>query len=145
MHVRPNVRRGTSDAIDATAICEAVIRATIIARQAMLAPLRGRFVAMKTFEQQALLSLHRARGLRVRQRRRLINGLRCMVAEFGVYIARGLAQVIGVAENFLAGEGLDLPGMVKEVIHDLCEQLMTLHARVRWYENRLKRVAKEDA
>ena len=32
-----------------------------------------------------------------------------------------------------------------KVIHNLCEHLMALHTRIRWYENRLKLVAKEDA
>ena len=80
IYVKPYVKRGKSDAIDAEAICEAVTRPTM------------RFVAIKTVEQQALLSLHRARSLLVRQRTQLINGLRGMVAEFGVYIARGLIR-----------------------------------------------------
>ena len=63
----------------------------------MLASLRGRFVAIKTVEQQAFLSLHRARALLVRQRTQLINSLRGLVAEFGVYIAKGLARIIGFA------------------------------------------------
>ena len=49
MYVKPYVKRGKSDAIDAEAICEAVTRPTM------------RFVAIKTVEQQSLLSLHRAR------------------------------------------------------------------------------------
>nr|WP_245540903.1 IS110 family transposase [Octadecabacter antarcticus] len=131
-YVKPYVKRGKSDAIDAEAICEAVTRPTM------------RFVAIKTVEQQALLSLHRARALLVRQRTQLINGLRGMVAEFGVYIARGLARIIGFAEDVLVGEVLDLPEIAKEVIHNLCEHLMALHVRIRWYEDRLKLVAKED-
>lgn len=135
IHVKPYVKRGKSDAIDAEAICEAVTRPTM------------RFVAINTVEQQALLSLHRARSLLVRQRTQLINGLRGMVAEFGVNIARGLARVIGFAEDILMGEVLDLPEIANEVIHNLnlCEHLMALHTRIRWYENRLKQVAKEDA
>jgi hypothetical protein len=50
IYVKPYVKRGKSDAIDAEAICEAVTRPTM------------RFVAIKTVEQQALLSLHRARA-----------------------------------------------------------------------------------
>jgi transposase len=119
IYVKPYVKRGKSDAIDAEAICEAVTRPTM------------RFVAIKTVEQQALLSLHRARALLVRQRTQLINGLRGMVAEFGVYIARGFARVIGFAEDILAGEVLDLPEIANEVIHILCEHLMVLHARIR--------------
>ncbi|WP_372993445.1 IS110 family transposase [Sulfitobacter sp.] len=133
IYVKPYVKRGKSDAIDAAAICEAVTRPTM------------RFVAIKTVEQQALLSLHRARDLLVRQRTQLINGLRGMVAEFGVCIARGLARVIGFAEDILAGEVLDLPEIANEVIYNMCEHLMALHARIRWYEDRLKQVAKDDA
>jgi transposase len=133
MYVKPYVKRGKSDAIDAAAICEAVTRPTM------------RFVAVKTVEQQALLSLHRARDLLVRQRTQLINGLRGMAAEFGVYIAKSVARIIGFAEDILAGEVLDLPEIANEVIHNLCEHLMALHARIRWYEERLKLVAKEDA
>jgi transposase len=133
IYVKPYVKRGKSDAIDAEAICEAVTRPTM------------RFVAVKTVEQQSLLSLHRAGDLLVRQRTQLINGLRGMVAEFGVYIARRLARIIDFAENILAGEVLDLPDIANEVIHNICEHLMALHARIRWCENRLKQVAKEDA
>lgn len=104
------VKRGESDAVDAEAICEAVTCPTM------------RFVAVKTVEQQALLSLHRARDLLVRQRTQLINGLRGMVAEFGVYIAKGLARIIGFAEEILADEVLDLPEIANQVIHNLCEQ-----------------------
>ncbi len=39
-----------------------------------------------------------------------------MVAEFGVYIARGLARVIEFAEGILMGEVLDLPEIANEVI-----------------------------
>ena len=133
MYVKPYVKRGKSDAIDAEAIFEAVTRPTM------------RFVAIKTVEQQALLSLHRARDLLVRQRTQLINGLRGLVAEFGVYIPRGLARVIGFAEDITLGEVLDLPDIANEVIRNLSEQLMALHKRIRWYEERLKQVAKEDA
>jgi transposase len=130
MYVKSYVKRGKSDAIDAEAVCEAVTRPTM------------RFVAIKTVEQLSLLSLHRARDLLVRQRTQLINGLRGLVAEFGVYIPRGLARVIGFAEDISLGEVLDLPDIANEVICNLSEQLMALHARVHWYEERLKQVAK---
>ena len=76
------------------------------------------------------MSVHRARSLSVRQRTQLINDLRGMVVEFGVYIARGLARIIGFAEDILAGEVLDLPDIANDVIHNLCEHLMALHACV---------------
>ncbi|WP_411892583.1 hypothetical protein [Yoonia sp. SDW83-1] len=57
--------------------------------------------------------------------------MRGLVAEFGVYIPRGLAGVIGFAEDITLGEVLDLPDISNEVIRNLCEQLMSLHKRVR--------------
>ncbi|WP_238475520.1 hypothetical protein [Rhodophyticola sp. CCM32] len=53
-----------------------------------------------------------------------------MVAELGVYIARGLARVIGFAQDILVDEVLDLPEIANEVIHNLCKQVIALHARV---------------
>ena len=46
-YVKPYVKRGKTDAVDAEAICEAVKRPTM------------RFVEIKTEDQQAVLSIHR--------------------------------------------------------------------------------------
>ena len=132
MYVKPYVKRGKSDAIDAEAICEAVTRPTM------------RFVEAKSVEQQALLSLHRARNLMVRQRTQLVNALRSMLAEFGVYIAKGLARAISFAQGVLAGAELELPEIAQDVAHNLCGQLGVLHAQVRWYEVRLRLESKRD-
>lgn len=48
-----------------------------------------RFVAVKTEEQQAVLMLHKARELLVRQRTMLTNALRAHLAELGVVAAQG--------------------------------------------------------
>ena len=133
IYVKPYVKRGKSDAVDAAAICEAVSRPTM------------RFVEIKTVDQQALLSLHRARDLMVRQRTQLVNALRGLLAEFGIYVARGLARAIGFATKVLEQGGLDLPAVARDVIGSLCEQLGALHRRVRWYEVRLRLEAKRDA
>lgn len=132
MYVKPYVKRGKSDAIDAEAICEAVTRPTM------------RFVEIKTVEQQALLSLHRARNLMVRQRTQLVNALRSMLAEFGVYIAKGLSHAISFAQGMLAGAELELPENAQDVAHNLCGQLDVLHGQVRWYEARLRLASKRD-
>lgn len=55
-YVKPYVKRGKNDAVDAEAICEAVTRPSM------------RFVPVKTAEQQSILMLHRTRDLLVRQR-----------------------------------------------------------------------------
>ena len=60
-YVKAYVRRGKTDAADAAAICEAVMRPHM------------RFVPIKTEDQQAALMLHKARELLVRQQTMLIN------------------------------------------------------------------------
>ncbi len=132
IYVKPYVKRGKSDAIDAEAICEAVTRPTM------------RFVEIKSVGQQALLTLHRARNLIVRQRTQLINALRSLLAEFGVYIARGLARVISFAQGVVEGVELELPTVAQDVFRNLCQQLGALHEQVRWYEVRLRLEAKRD-
>jgi transposase len=80
-YVKPYVKRGKSDAIDAEAICEAVTRPTM------------RFVPIKTAEQQSVVMLHRSRDLLVRQRTMLVNALRGHLAEFGVVGAKGISRL----------------------------------------------------
>ena len=76
-YVKPDVKRGKTDAAAAEAICEAVTRPTM------------RFVAVKTPEQQAVLMLHKTRDLLVRQRTGLINALRAQLAEYGIISSKG--------------------------------------------------------
>jgi transposase len=59
---------GKTDAADAEAISEAVTRSTM------------RFVAVKSREQQAALSMHRTRSLLIEQRTQLVNMMRGLLA-----------------------------------------------------------------
>jgi transposase len=76
-YVKPYVKRSKTDAADAEAVCEAVTRPTM------------RFVPVKSPEQQAALSMHRARDLLVKQRTQLVNMIRGLLAEFGINIPKG--------------------------------------------------------
>ncbi|MCE8438437.1 IS110 family transposase [Rhodovulum sulfidophilum] len=122
MYVKPYVKRGKSDAVDAEAIYEAVTRPTM------------RFVEIKSEKQQALLSLHRARDFVVRQRTRLINMLRSLAAEFGIAIARGVARAIDFAKGIIEGKQSGLPELAQDVLRVLSRQLVDLHNRLGWYE-----------
>jgi hypothetical protein len=53
-----------------------------------------RFVAAKSVEQQAALSLHRTRDLLVRQRTRLVNMIRGMLAELGIVLQDELGRTL---------------------------------------------------
>lgn len=132
MYVKPYVKRGKSDAADAEAICEAVTRPTM------------RFVEIKSVKQQAVLFLHRARDLIVRQRTHLVNMLRSLLAEFGIVIGQGIGRAISFAKDVVDGDHPDLPEVAQDVIANLSNQLVALHLRVRWYEVRMRLEARQD-
>lgn len=52
-----------------------------------------RFVVVKTEAAQAAAIVFRTRDLLVRQRTQIINALRGHLAEYGIVVAKGLAQV----------------------------------------------------
>lgn len=52
-----------------------------------------RFVAVKSVEQQAVLMLHKRRGLMVGQRAMLIHALRSRSAEYGIVRGLGVTSV----------------------------------------------------
>ena len=117
-YVKPYVKRGKSDAVDAAAICEAVTRPTM------------RFVEVKTPEQQAILSVHRTRDLIVRQRTQTINMLRGQLAEFGIILPQGIYHALHFAKDCLKEAPSDLPNDAGEVVFDLCDQLLFLHSKI---------------
>ncbi len=132
VYVKPYVKRGKSDAADAEAICEAVTRPTM------------RFVEVKSPEQQAILSLHRARSLVVRQRTQTINMLRGLLAEFGIVFAQGVGHAVRFAKRTTQEQALDLPPVALDTIIDLSEQILALHGRVLWYGRKLTQAAKSE-
>ena len=85
-YVKPYVKRGKTDAVDAEAICEAVSRPTM------------RFVPIKTEECQAAVMVLKTRDLLVRQRTQAINALRGHLTELGIVAARGVAKVEALIE-----------------------------------------------
>ncbi|MCB8884115.1 IS110 family transposase [Acidisoma cellulosilytica] len=80
-YVKPYVKRGKNDVVDAEAICEAMSRPQM------------RFVPVKTPEQQATLMLHTARELLIKQRTMAVNAIRSHLAEFGIVVAKGAGHV----------------------------------------------------
>lgn len=89
-YVNPFVKRGKTDAADAEAICEAVIRPNM------------RFVPLKTEKQQAVLMQHRARDFLVRQLTQLANAIRAHLGEFGIVVPKGvhnMGRLIAEAET----------------------------------------------
>src|SRR3546814_837163 len=118
-YVKPYVKRGKTDAADAEAICEAVTRPTM------------RFVAVKSREQQAALSMHRARNLLVKQRTQLVNMMRGLLAEFGIDIPEGLERALLMARQVVDGAVPDVPSEAARIIGMLSQQALDTHARLR--------------
>ena len=76
--VKPYVKTDKNDAAEAEAICEAVSRPNM------------RFAAKKTTEQQAILSVHRARQGFVKARTAQGNPIRGLLSELGIVIPLGI-------------------------------------------------------
>jgi len=131
-YVKPYVKRGKSDAIDAAAICEAVTRPTM------------RFVEVKTPEQQAILAVHRTRDLIVRQRTQTINMLRAQLAEFGITLPQGVYHPLQFAKDCANGEQHELPNDAREIVLDLCDQLLFLHTKILRLARHMTQIAKRE-
>lgn len=104
--------------------------------------MRGRFVEVKTPEQQAILAVHRTRDLIVRQRTQTINMLRAQLAEFGIIMPQGIYHALQFAKDCLNGEQADLPEVAGDVIFELCDQLLFLHSKILHCSRQMNQIAK---
>jgi transposase len=111
-YVKPYVKRGKSDSLDAEAICEAMSRPSMS------------FVPVKTEEQQAGAMLLAVRETLLKQRTMLINAIRGHAAEFGVTVAKGAHQV----KELLARAEIELPALAFQLLSLLGQQLAALEA-----------------
>lgn len=131
-YVKPYVKRGKNDAVDAEAICEAVTRPTM------------RFVAVKAPEQQSILVMHRTRDLLVRQRTALANALRGHLAEFGIVAPIGVKKLPELMVRVEAdAEGLPQP--LIETAKLIFAQIDQINDRVRDLEVKIHGWAKSNA
>lgn len=117
-YVKPYVKRNKTDAADAEAICEAVMRPSM------------HFVAIKSVEQQAVMVLHRVRDLLVRQRTMAINALRGHMAEFGVVEAQGIAGAKRLMAILADGSDARIPPLARRALAVLVAQLREAMARI---------------
>jgi transposase len=120
--VAPYRKSGKNDGNDAEAICEAVSRPSM------------RFVPVKTFEQQALLTLHRVRQGFVSERTATINRLRGLLSEFGVVLP--LRSKTVRAQALAASESL--PDLVRRAVVELLEHLRLLDSRIAAHEREIE-------
>lgn len=114
-HVKPFVKRGKTDAADAEAICEAVIRPNM------------RFVPLKTEKQQAVLMQHRTGDFLVRQLTQLANAIRAHLGEFGIVVPKG---VHNMGRLIAEAETADLPPEARMPLDLLAGQFRDTKQRI---------------
>ena len=124
--VKPYVKTNKSDRNDAEAICEAVARPHM------------RFVPVKTGEQQALLSVHRARQGFVKARTAQANQIRGLLAEFGIVIPKGMGHIAKRLPEILEDGENGVPGMMRELLERLGENLKDMDKQVGELERQIK-------
>jgi transposase len=130
--VKPYVKTNKSDRNDAEAICEAVARPNM------------RFVAVKTAEMQAVLALHRARQGLVKARTAQANQIRGLLAEFGIVMPKGIGHIAkGLPEILEDGEN-GLPGIMRQLLARLEEELKALDKQVGEMERQIKHWHREN-
>ncbi len=131
--VKPYVKTNKNDMADAEAICEAVSRPNM------------RFVAMKTVEQQAILSVHRARQGFVRARTAQGNQIRGLLAEFGIVIPQGIQSIMKRIPEILEDGENGLPGTMRNLIERLTENLKEMDRQARELEAQIQQWHRENA
>jgi transposase len=131
-YVKPYVKRGKNDRVDAEAICEAVQRPTM------------RFVSIKSEEQQALLVLHHVRETLVGQRIQLINTIRGHMAEFGIVAPRGAANVQQLILRLAEPDDSCIPPRARAVLLLQVDQLRDTERRIADLDDQLKEQAQQD-
>jgi transposase len=122
--VKPYVKTHKTDATDAEAICEAVNRPNM------------RFVPIKSIEQQSALSLHRVRQGFVRARTAQACQIRGLLAEFGLVMPVGIANIKQVPK-LLQAAGKELPAPFCRLIERLLAHLKELDRQTRELEEQI--------
>ncbi|MDO9231895.1 MAG: IS110 family transposase [Methylotenera sp.] len=129
--VKPYVKTNKNDMADAEAICEAVTRPNM------------RFVPMKNVEQQAMLSVHRARQGFVKARTAQANQMRGLLSEFGIVIPQGINAIAKRVPDILEDRENGLPGTMRNLLKRLTENLKVLDRQVDELELQIKLWHKE--
>ena len=130
--VRPFVKRGRkNDAADAAALCVAGTRP------------ETRFVPIKSVEQQAVLALHAARSLLVKQPTMLANALRGLAAEFGLTVPKGLHKLEELMALVSAEESIPAAG--RQAMAELYAQGQAVAERLATLEAKIVSHARQDA
>lgn len=126
-YVKPFVKTNKNDWADAEAICEAAQRPAM------------RFTEVRSVDQQALQHLHRLRELAIKQATAMGNGIRGILLEYGIAIAKGKTGIRSLVERL--EKSLELPTLVRELVTRQLSRYWALVDEVDWYDKKLKVIA----
>lgn len=131
--VKPFVKKGKkNDAMDAAALCVAGSQPEI-----------HQFVPIKSEAQQAVLALHAARSLLVKQTTMLANAIRGLASEFGLVVPQGLRRLEELMVQIMAEPSLPVEG--QQALALLHGQLQTTGERIGMLEEQIMAHARQDA
>lgn len=131
LYVKPFVKRQKNDAADAAAIAEAALRPNL------------HYVAVKSAEQQARAVAFRTHQSFVGQRTQMINALRGHLAEFGLVVAQGPANLKGIA-GMIDDDAIDLPNEVRDIVRLYLDQIALLTQKIEDLHFKLRAATKVD-
>ncbi|TYP78711.1 transposase [Nitrosomonas communis] len=129
--VEPYVKTNKHDRANAEAICEAVTRPDM------------RFVPIRNVEQQAMLSVHRARQGFVKARAAQANQIRGLLSEFGIVIPQGIQSISKRIPGILEDAENGLPEIMRRLLERLNDHLRELDRQVNELEWQIKLWHKE--
>lgn len=130
--VAPYRKNEKNDRNDAEAICEAAGRPSM------------RFIPIKDEEQQAILTVHRARTLLVGERTALVNQIRGFLTEFGIVLPQGRRQIRAKLPTILDDEVMTLPHLLCSVLADQYRRLCELDHVIEGYDHQIESLARTD-
>ncbi|MGF6439586.1 IS110 family transposase [Paraburkholderia youngii] len=122
-----------NDAQDAEAVCEAAGRPNM------------RFVPVKSPAQQSVLVLHRMRTGFVEERTALVNRLRRLLGEFGVFLPQGINQLRKHLVEHIEDGNNELNGQARQALMRGWAQWQTLDDEISWLDRQIGDHAKHDS
>ena len=131
-HVKAYLRGQKNDYNDARAIAEAAYHGAI------------RPVRVKTVEQQDEQTFHRLRKHCSRELTSTSNQLRGLLGEYGIVIPLGISAVRRELPFILEDAENGLSTRCRDLLRMQYEKLLSISEQLHWYDEQLKRQAKED-
>ena len=91
-----------------------------------------------------MLALHRIRALLIRERTALMNQVHGLLAERGIVVAQGVAQLLWTLAELLGDRDERVIELLREALAEMSERLGTLEERLARHDQQIERFARHD-